>query len=182
MLYVKVPKSRIGALIGKEGETKKRVEALTKTKINVDSVYGDVSIDDRDSDGFMAMKAMDFVQAVGDGFSPERAWRIFKEDVYFEEIDIKEFVGKRENRIRVVKGRIIGKNGKTRKIIEEMSGAEISIYGNTIAIIGEYYQLETAKKAIEMLLQGSKHATIYGYLEKRRRDMKYSALDYYYIQ
>ena len=182
MIYVKVPKSRVGALIGKHGEVKKRIEEKTGVKINVDSTYGDVSIDDRDADSYLAMKAELFVEAVGDGFSPDRAWRVFKDDVYFEEIDIKEFIGKRENRIRQLKGRIIGKDGKTRKIIEELSGADISVYGNTVAIIGEYYQLETAKHAIEMLLRGSKHATIYNYLEKRRRDLKYISLDYYYIQ
>ncbi len=182
MMYVKIPKSRIGVLIGKKGEVKKKVESISGVKLIVDSRYGDVTIDDRDANAYMAMKAKEFVEAVGNGFSPDRAWRIFKEDVYFEEIDIRDFVGKKENRIRVLKGRIIGKNGKTRRIIEELSGADISLYGNTIAIIGEYYQLETAKKAIEMLLRGSKHATIYGYLEKRRRDMKYLPFDYYYLQ
>jgi len=179
---VKIPKSRVGALIGKDGAIKKKVESLTHVKMNVDSRYGDVMIDDRDADAYLAMKARDFVEAVGEGFSPDRAWRIFKEDVYFEIIDIKEFVGKRENRMRVLKGRIIGKDGKTRRIIEDMSGADISVYGNEVAIIGTYYQLETAKRAIEMILQGSKHATIYSYLERRHREMKYAALDYYYIQ
>ncbi len=182
MYYVKIPKSRVGALIGHDGETKRKVEEYSKVKMNVDSRYGDVVIDDRDADPYLALKARDFVEAIGEGFSPARAWRVFKEDVYFEIIDIKEFVGKRDNRIRVLKGRIIGKDGKTRRIIEEMSGADISIYGNEVAIIGTYYQLETAKKAIEMILRGSKHATIYSYLERRHREMKYAALDYYYIQ
>ncbi len=182
MFYVKIPKSRIGVLIGKDGQIKKKVEDFAKVKITVDSEYGDVMIDDRNADMPMAMKAKAFVEAVGEGFSPDRAWKIFREDMYFEVIDIKDFVGKRENRIRVLKGRLIGKEGKTRKIIEDLSGAELSIYGYDVAIIGDYYQLETAKRAIEMLLRGSKHATIYGYLEKRHKNMKYAALDYYYIQ
>ncbi len=182
MIYLKIPKSRVGVLIGKKGEVKKRVEKTAGVKLNIDSKEGEVIIDDTGSDPFMALKARDFVRAVGKGFSPERAWRIFNEDVYFEEIDIKEFVGKRENRIRVLRGRIIGKEGKTRRIIEELSGAFISVSGYTVAIIGDYYQMETAKRAVEMLLRGSKHATIYQFLEKKRREMKYAALDYYYIQ
>lgn len=182
MMYVKIPKSRIGVLIGKNGSIKKKVESLTGVAIKVDSNYGEITIDDRDSDMFMAMKAKNFIEAIGEGFSPERAWKIFNENMYFEIIDIKDFTGKKENRIRVLKARIIGRNGKTRKIIEELSGAEISISSHTIAIIGDYFQLETAKHAIEMLLRGSKHATIYSYLEKRRREMKYMGLEYYYIQ
>ena len=182
MMYVKIPKSRVGVLIGKNGSVKKKVENLTGVKIKVDSSYGEITIDDRNSDMFMAMKAKDFIEAIGEGFSPERAWKVFNENVYFEIIDIKDFTGKKENRIRVLKARIIGRNGKTRKIIEELSGAEISISMHTIAIIGDYFQLETAKHAIEMLLRGSKHATIYSYLERRRREMKYMGLEYYYIQ
>ncbi len=182
MMYVKIPKFRVGVLIGKNGSVKKRVEKLTGVRIKIDSNYGEITIDDRNSDAFMAMKAKEFIEAIGEGFSPERAWRIFNEDVYFEVIDIKEFTGKKENRMRVLKARIIGRNGKTRKIIEELSGANISVSSHTVAIIGDYFQLETAKHAIEMLLRGSKHATVYNYLERRRREMKYTGLEYYYIQ
>ena len=182
MMYVKIPKSRIGALIGKKGEIKKEVEKLAHVKLSIDSKEGDVLIDDTDGDSYMALKVKYFVMAVGRGFSPQRAWRIFREDVYFEIVDIKDFTGKKENRIRVLRGRLIGTEGKTRKKIEELSGASISISGHTVAIIGDYFQLEVAKKAVEMLLQGSKHATVYGYLQRKRREMKYRALDYYYIQ
>ncbi len=182
MMYVKIPKSRIGVLIGKNGEVKKKMEKITGVKIEIDSQEGDVLIDDEDADSFMALKAKYFVMAVARGFSPQRAWRIFNEDVYFEIIDIKDFTGKKENRIRVLRGRLIGTNGKTRKKIEELSGAELSISGHMVAIIGNYYQLESAKRAVEMLLQGSKHATIYSFLERRKREMKYRAMEYYYIQ
>ena len=41
---LKMPKERIAVLIGKAGETKKSIENATKTKINVDSVEGEVTI------------------------------------------------------------------------------------------------------------------------------------------
>ncbi len=180
MMYVKIPKERIGVLIGHEGATKREVEVRTGVKIDVDSRTGDVLIDDSGADPVMALRVRDFVKAVARGFSPERAERLIdEEDTYLEIIDIKEFSGKSENRMRVLKGRIIGTRGKTRRYIEHLSGAEISVYGHTVAIIGTYEQLEMAKKAIEMLLQGSKHATAYRFLERKRREMKYAALDYY---
>ncbi len=182
MMYLRIPKSRIGVLIGKNGEVKKEVESKSGVILSIDSVEGDVVIDDTHANPLMALKARDFVRAVGNGFSPERAWRIFSEDIYFETIDIKDFVGKKENRIRVLRGRIIGKNGRTREIIEELSGASISVYGYKVSIIGDYTQMEIAKRAVEMLLRGSKHATIYHFLEKKRREMKYAPMEYYYIQ
>jgi len=182
MMYIKIPKSRVGALIGKKGEVKRKVEEISGVKMNVNSKEGEVTIDESKGDPLMALKARDFVIAVGNGFSPQRAWRVFDEDIYLEVVDIREFTGKRENRERALKARIIGKNGKTRRIIEELSGASISVFEHKVSIIGTYTQVDIAKRAVEMLLRGSKHATIYHFLEKKRRENKYRALDYYYIQ
>ena len=44
MDYLKVPLSRIGAVIGPKGETKKRIEELSGCKITVDSNEGIVEI------------------------------------------------------------------------------------------------------------------------------------------
>ncbi|MEM2979320.1 MAG: RNA-processing protein, partial [Methanomassiliicoccales archaeon] len=57
---------------------------------------------------------------------------------------------------------------KTRKIIEDLTGASISIYGNTVSIIANSIQMPIAKTAVEMILRGSEHATVYRYLERSR--------------
>jgi len=41
-----------------------------------------------------------------------------------------------------------------------------------IAIIGRINELSFAKKAIEMLLEGANHSTVYRYLERERRKRK----------
>ena len=46
---LKISKERIAILIGKKGETKRRLETLTKSKINIDSKEGDVIIRGEDS-------------------------------------------------------------------------------------------------------------------------------------
>ncbi len=125
------------------------------------------------------MKAEDVVKAIGRGFSPKRAFRLFEEDVIMEIIDLKDYYGKRENRIRIARGRIIGTNGKARRTIEDFTGTYISVFGNTVAIIGSYEGMEIARKSIEMILQGSKHSTIYRFLAEKRREMKFSSLDSY---
>ncbi len=174
-----IPKSRIGVLIGKDGETRESIEKSTGVKLTIDSESGEVEIDDTNADPFLALKAEDVVKAIGRGFSPKRAFRLFEEDVIMEIIDLKDYYGKRENRIRIARGRIIGTNGKARRTIEDFTGTYISVFGNTVAIIGSYEGMEIARKSIEMILQGSKHSTIYRFLAEKRREMKFSSLDSY---
>jgi ribosomal RNA assembly protein len=85
--------------------------------------------------------------------------------------------GKSEADIKRVKGRIIGMNGKTRGIIEELTDANVAVYGHTVAIIGTMDQLQVAREAIEMLIKGSMHGTVYRFLHRKRRDLKKKKLE-----
>ncbi|MEA3136281.1 MAG: ribosomal assembly protein, partial [Thermoplasmata archaeon] len=62
--------------------------------------------------------------------------------------------------------------GKTRRIIEEQTGCDLAIYGHTVGIVGELEELGTAKKAVDMILRGAEHASVYGFLESMRRKVK----------
>jgi ribosomal RNA assembly protein len=68
-----------------------------------------------------------------------------------------------------LKGRVIGTNGKTKKLIENFTETKLAIYGKTICIIGRWDRVVIAKKSIEMLLSGRLHTTVYRFLEKQRR-------------
>ena len=46
----------------------------------------------------------------------------------------------------------------------------MSVYGSTVALIGEEEQLERATHAVELLLRGSEHSTVFHYLARARRD------------
>ncbi|MGC8584793.1 MAG: KH domain-containing protein [Thermoplasmata archaeon] len=179
MRYQTIPKNRIAVLIGTGGEVKESIEKTANVRLSIDSETGEVVIDDTNSDAIMSLKAEMVVRAIARGFSPRRAFRIWNEEVYFETINLKEYYRKKEKRIRNAKGRIIGENGKARKTIEELSGTYISVYGHTVSIIGTYEEIELARKSIEMLLQGSKHSTIYKFLKEKRAEQVYRSLDYY---
>jgi len=71
-----------------------------------------------------------------------------------------------------LKGRIIGKDGKSRKIIESLTETYICVFGKTIGIIGEGEAASIARRAIESLLAGSPHSSVYKWLEKRNREIK----------
>ena len=114
----------------------------------------------------------DIIKAIGRGFSPEKALLLFNDDYYFELLDIRDWAGKRSSHIKRLAGRVIGKDGKARRVIEEITGAYVAIYGHTVAIIGRMDEIEFARRAIEMLLEGANHSTVYRYLEKERRKKK----------
>jgi ribosomal RNA assembly protein len=89
-----------------------------------------------------------------------------------ELIDLRAAFGKSEADLKRVKGRIIGLNGKTRRIIEELTDANVAVYGHTVGVIGTLEQVQVAREAIEMLVRGSMHSTVYRFLHRKRRELK----------
>jgi ribosomal RNA assembly protein len=175
--YLKIPKDRIGAMIGPGGEVKREIEKRTGIKVDVDSETGEVTMNyDRARDPAMVLKVNDLVKAIGRGFSPERAFRLLRDEFFFAIIDIHDYVGKNPDHVRRMKSRLIGSGGKTRRIIEELSEAELSIYGDTVAIVGGAEALDIAKTALDMILNGSEHSAVYSYLEHTRRDRRVAEL------
>jgi ribosomal RNA assembly protein len=54
------------------------------------------------------------------------------------------------------------------------------VQGKTVTLIGTPDHLRNARTAIEMLINGVPHETVYSFLEKKRRAEKENILDYYY--
>jgi ribosomal RNA assembly protein len=159
-------------LIGHEGATKERLQEATGTQITIDSGTGEVTIDEtRTGDPVMALKARDVVQAMARGFSEDRAFRLLEEDTYLEVLDIKDFAHTKA-RIAQVRARLIGTRGKTRRIVEELTGVDVSVSGHTVALVGESFEMAIAREAVLMLLRGSEHKTVYRFLERKRADLK----------
>jgi ribosomal RNA assembly protein len=173
-----VPKDRIAVLIGAKGTTMKSIrEACGCQDLFINSETGDVEVTwgkPGSYDPVKAMKLPDVVKAIGRGMAPKAAIRLFDDQHFFEMVDLRDFVGKRSNQQRRVRSRIIGSQGKVRKLIENLTDTEITIYKSTVVIIGEQEGLFAARQAIEMLAGGSEHGSVLGYLEKDRRKAKLS--------
>jgi len=169
-----IPKDRVGVLVGPRGAVKSAIEEKLFVDLKIDSPSGAVEIgvkpDAPDPSG--ALQAKDIVLAIGRGFSPERAFRLFSEDNTLDIIDLHDFFGKNEAEIRRVDGRIIGREGKTRRILEELTGTAISVSGHTVSIIGGYEAVTMAKDALEKLIKGRQHGTVYKFLRRRRQEIK----------
>ena len=163
--FLLVPIDRIGAIIGKRGLTKREIELKTKTRLSIDSKEGEVEVFQKGS-ALLFFKATRIIKAIARGFAPEKAFRLINEEVFLELIDLKDVVGKNESNLKAKKGRVIGAKGKAREEIEEETGANISVYGKTIGIIGTENEIFEAKKAITMLLGGASHVTVYASIKK----------------
>ncbi len=166
---LKIPKERIAVVIGKNGETKKMLEEEGKIRMNVDSEEGIIGIYSNDSIRLYVMKGV--ISAIGRGFNPEIAKYLLKTDYAFELLNLNDY-GTPQQHGRL-KGRVIGAKGKGRETIEQLTECNISVYGKTIGIIGRQENVGMAVRAVEMLLEGSMHKSVYAILEKWRRQ-KYS--------
>lgn len=178
MVYsIKIPKDRVGAMIGKGGRTLEYLQKKVGATIDVDSSSGEVVLHDEEADDtYLAYRMRDVIRAVGRGFAPRKAIRLMEEDLYYEEFDIRDYVGKSKKRIMQVRSRIIGTGGKTRRIIEELTECNLSIKGNTVALIGDLEGLKVASKAVDMLLSGSEHSSVYGFMERKKKHLELSRL------
>ncbi len=174
VLKVKIPDERIGVLIGSLGLAKKKVESMCHVRLIVNSELGNIDIIGNRNldDPTFILKAQNIIMAIGRGFSPEKAFKLLDDEVYLHIVDLREFIGKSRNDLERLKGRIIGREGKTRKILEETTNTNVSIYGHTVSIIGKMEELEIAKEAISKFLSGCQHKTVYNFLWRRRYELK----------
>jgi ribosomal RNA assembly protein len=180
MQEVKIAGSRVGVLIGKAGATKKDLETKTHTTITVDSKEGLVKVEAADENTIPLLRAVEIINAINRGFSPERAFEMIEdEDLLLDVIDLSAMAeGPRQlDRLR---GRIIGKDGRAREQIEDMTDVEISVFGKTVALIGYPEQMKTARAAIDMLIEGVPHENVFAFLDKKKKESKQDMISYYY--
>jgi ribosomal RNA assembly protein len=172
--YLKIPKERVGVLIGKDGATKEHIENMTKTKLDIESETGSITIAPTEEmeDPLGVWKVRYIVKAIGRGFSPETALKLIDDEIILDIINLQDFVGKSKKAVMRQKGRIIGREGRTKEIIKEMTNVDISVYGKTVALIGDMERIQIAKEAVEMILNGVRHKSVYSFLEKKKQELK----------
>ena len=157
---VNIPKERIAVLIGEHGHSKKSIEKLTHTVITINE---EVQIDGNSLD---VLTAENIVKAIGRGFSPENALKLADEEIYLDIIQLPK------TRLERLRSRIIGAKGKARRNLEVLTGTKISVYGKTVSIIGKYENVFTAREALEKLIKGFTHKSVYAFLESKQSALR----------
>jgi len=180
MQHVKIPQDRIGVLIGDGGETLREIEAKADVRLDVDSENGAVKIDQQgDADPVRALKGPDIVKAIGRGFHPDDALALLDDEMMmFDLVDI-DAATRNRNDLTRKKGRLIGEDGRTRELMEELTGASVVIYGSTLGAIGTPQQVDAVRQAAEMIIDGAPHGTVYAFLEDKHQEIKREGLEYH---
>lgn len=165
-MYVTVPDEKINlirTLIPK-------LEEISNTKIIIDEKTKSINVTPAYNNSYDALKVVSVIKAIGLGFDPEESMKLMKDDYVLEEINLKE-VANGSDDLKRIKGRIIGEGGKTKKIIQEYTGVKIVITEHMVGIIGNVEQVDIAKRAIQLIIKGKEHSSVYKYLDKAERDL-----------
>lgn len=163
---VYIPKERARKLKS-ERDLVEHAERRTHCKIKID----DDDTIEITGDAYGEFNARSVLQAFGRGFEMETACKLCDDSYYFSSTDLEQIFGS-EKRIQQVKARVIGENGKTKRYIENVSMAKISVYGNTVSIIGTIDEMTEAKAAIDTLIEGGAHRLAYTRMEAAHRKNK----------
>jgi len=148
-------------LLRSKKEWIERIEKLSNCKIS----SKDQEFVIEGEDPIVVLRVKEVLRALGKGFDLESSLYLLDEDYFLEIIDVKDYGKTRERQIQL-KGRVIGRDGSIKRMIEEKTNTKICVYGKSISIIGKWENLQIAKRAIEMLLEGRMHSTVKNFLEK----------------
>ena len=137
-----------------------------KLNLSIDIIDRNVNFEGPSLDEYEASIVFD---AMNFGFSLRKALLLKGDDVTFRVIHIKEHT---KRNLKEIMSRLIGTNGKTRKVMENISGCKILIKEGNVGVLGYVEDVENLSTAIIHLIRGSKQSNMYQYLERRNREKK----------
>lgn len=110
------------------------------------------------------------IKAVDFGFELEDALLLVKDDWEVEYINIKDHTRRRN--LEEVRSRVIGKDGKAKNTIANLTGSSVVIHDNIVGIICDIDHLAYSIQGIISLIQGAKHSNVFSYIEKQNRKLR----------
>jgi len=142
-------------------KVRKKLEERLKVKIT--NRGREIFIDGDSDKEFIGEK---IVLALDMGFAYSEAILILEQDLTLEIMNIKDYTKRHD--LERIRGRIIGRDGKTLKTLASLTQCYFELKDNNVAIICDAENLQNARQAIISLIQGSKTSNVYRGLEKNR--------------
>jgi len=143
---------------------KAKAQIEKKLHIKIDIAGKKVTIS---GEGINEYEASIVLDAINLGFSAKKALLLLDPEIQFRRLNIKDFT-KRKN-LREVRARVIGREGKTKRTIEDLTDSTIVVRDNTVGIIGYADSIENTLTALKNLIRGSKESNVYRFLEDMNR-------------
>ena len=140
---------------------KKKIEETFNIKIS--NRGKEIFVDGNSEGEYYAEKVID---AMDFGFSFQHAILLKDENFSFEILNIKDYTRRKD--LERIRARIIGKKGKTLKVLNELTECFFELNENKIGIIGESEYIKNAEEAAISIIKGAKQANVYSFLEKHR--------------
>ncbi len=171
---IAIEKNRLKAI----SDAAKLIEEEFGVKLIIDSDKGEVTIvPDNNTNFDQLMKAKNIIEAISYGFDYNDAQNLRNDNYTLEIIDLRDYVDKyKAKHVNRVKARIIGEDGRAKRVLQELTDTNIVIGDKYIAILGFYENVKIAREALEMLIRGRQHATVYRWIQNWRRENKYREL------
>ncbi|MEM3227544.1 MAG: KH domain-containing protein [Candidatus Micrarchaeaceae archaeon] len=166
MQQIYIPKERL-AKLKKNGYMLDQL----KSKCACNIIVGNGNYLDIIGDPYEEYRVREVLFAFGRGFKEREALKLLNDKYYLSAIDLGQ-IFESKDRLHDIEARVIGHEGRTKKYIEEVSSALISVYNDTICIIGDIEAINEAEAAIKTLINGGSHRKAYQRLEALHRKNK----------
>ncbi len=160
----------LGRILAHEGRNIKHLEKEFDAKILVKKGKYEADFIINGKNSVQEYIILEIFEALAVGFDLETAMLLKDEDFVFKKVELKKYV--HGGRLEVIKGRIVGAQGKSKRVIQNLSECYICLCDNSVSIIGHAENVELASRAIESLIRGSKHANVFKALEKGRAALR----------
>lgn len=124
-----------------------------------------------DAPAFKEYEAGLVLDALVFGFSAKKALMLLEPDMSFKTVHLKDHTRRKD--MEEVRARIIGKEGKTKRAIENITNCDLIITDeNEVGILGQITDVEHAVVGIANLAKGTKEGNVYAYLERMNAETK----------
>lgn len=141
-----------------------KIDLEKKLRVKISIQGQNTTISGKETDEFFAERvllALDFP------FSVDDSLLLLDEDYIFEVLNIKDYT--RRHDLEVIRGRVIGAEGKALRVLEELSNSILTVKDNKVAIIARSENIQNAVQGVLSIIRGAKHGNVYSYLEKSHK-------------
>ncbi|BCU68367.1 RNA-processing protein [Sulfolobales archaeon HS-7] len=168
-MFIQVPESKLNVV----NELLEQLQYIKKVKLTFDEKKKIITVVPEEGYTYEALKVEQVIKAFFAGYPLTKASRLLSDEYRFDVIDLKEY-SHDPKKINRIKSRLIGKNGKFKKDIEDYTSVSLLITDRYIYILGPYDQMSIARNALERIIDGVEHQLVYKYIENAER----SIMDY----